>query len=98
MNLGDKAAKLNESQPSFKDWMVRKRVRKTAAQLREGKEGISRTSIPEDERKTNEELIMLGLQKMKNIERWEAAPYCFNQRSKLYEDHWYLYDKTNSSG
>ena len=45
----------------------RKRVRKTAAQLREGKEEISPTSIPKDERKTDEELIMLGLKNIKKI-------------------------------
>ncbi|CAD6582450.1 MAG: hypothetical protein ASARMPRED_000968 [Alectoria sarmentosa] len=70
-------------------------VRATAAAVRAniGDNQITR-DVPESERKSDEELLEAGIEsanpKATNRDRWREAPYCWNEKGFLYEEHHHL--------
>ena len=72
-----------------------KMVRATAAAVRAniGDNQITR-DVPESERKSDEELLEAGIEsanpKATNRDRWREAPYCWNEKGFLYEEHHHL--------
>ena len=83
----------------FQEGEKAKRVRISAAEMRQkqGDTHISR-AVPEQDRKTDEELLAIGLRAKteKNKDRCRAAPYVWNEKGFLYEKYFYVIDKRDN--